>query len=83
MKGKQVYNGWISSHTSAWRKWVGGGVQEPTVLSSDMLSVISEIEVSTLLRNGNVVAVAATLFFFFCKSIQLLLLHPNPLLFVF
>lgn len=47
-----------------------------------MLSVISEIEVSTLLRNGNVVAVAATVFFF-GKSIQLLLLHPSPLLFVF
>jgi hypothetical protein len=67
MKGKQVYNGWISSHTSAWRQWVGGGVQLPTVLSSDMLSVISEIEVSTLLRNGNVVAVAATVFFFFLQ----------------
>jgi hypothetical protein len=63
---------------------VGGGVQLPTVLSSDMLSVISEIEVSTLLRNGNVVAAAAAAtFFVFRKSIQLLLLHPNPLLFVF
>jgi hypothetical protein len=38
-------------------------VQQPTVLSSDMLSVISEIEVSTLLRNGNVVAAAATFYF--------------------
>jgi hypothetical protein len=64
---------------------VGGGVQQPTVLSSDMLSVISEIEVSTLLRNGNVVAAAAAAatIFFFRKSIQLLLLHPNPLLFLF
>jgi hypothetical protein len=62
---------------------VVGGVQQPTVLSSDMLSVISEIEVSTLLRNGNVVVAAAATFYFFRKSIQLLLLHPNPLLFLF
>jgi len=49
-----------------------------------MLSVIFEIEVSTLLRNGNVVvAAAAAALFFLGKSIQLLLLHPNPLLFVY
>jgi hypothetical protein len=68
MKGKEVYNGWISSHTFAWRQWVGGGVQQPTVLSSDMPSVISEIEVSTLLRNGNVVAAAVTFYFFANQS---------------